>query len=77
MSCSSSVSLEIIRRIDRDSCDDFSASSPLTSLSSLDGESELSDQHRYNKLYSIEDIEAAQVPLPPKTRMLRLRDVTP
>lgn len=41
-------------------CDD-SVSSPLTSLSSLDDGSELSDQNPHDKLYSIEDIEAAQV----------------
>lgn len=47
----------------RDPCDD-SVSSPLTSLSSLDEASELSDQNLHGGLYSIEDIEAAQVPFP-------------
>lgn len=47
----------------RDTCDD-SISSPLTSLSSLDDESELSDKNPHDRLYSIEDIEAAQVPFP-------------
>ena len=48
----------------RDHCDD-SVSSPLTSLSSLDDGSELSDQNPQDGLYSIEDIEAAQVRFPP------------
>lgn len=48
----------------RDSCDDSPSSSPLTSLSSLDDGSELLDQNLHDKLYSIDDIEAAQVPVP-------------
>ena len=45
----------------RDPCDDSTASSPLTSLSSLDDGSEILDQNLHDKLYSIDDIEAAQV----------------
>jgi len=48
----------------RDPCDDSPTSSPLTSLSSLDDGSELLDQNLHDKLYSIDDIEAAQVPFP-------------
>lgn len=50
----------------RDTCDE-SISSPLTSLSSLDDESDLSDQNFHDTLYSIEDIEAAQVLFPPQS----------
>ncbi|KAF9646855.1 hypothetical protein BDM02DRAFT_2882724 [Thelephora ganbajun] len=42
-------------------CDDSTASSPLTSLSSLDDGSEVLDQNLHDRLYSIDDIEAAQV----------------
>ena len=48
----------------RDPCDVSPALSPLTSLSSLDDGSELSDQSLHDKLYSIDDIEAAQVDFP-------------
>jgi len=54
----------MIQHVHRDHCDDSPASSPLTSLSSLDDGSELSDQSTDDKLYSIADIEAAQVPFP-------------
>ena len=64
MSCFYFICLEIIRRVHSDPCDD-SVSSPLTSLSSLDDVSELSDQNLHDRLYSIEDIEAAQVPFLP------------
>ena len=53
---------------------DESVSSPLTSLSSFDEESEISDQNLHDGLYSIEDIEAAQVPFPSRDRIFRLRD---
>ena len=58
------VYLEIIRRTHRDSCYDSPTSSPLTSLSSLDDGNELSDGGLHDKLYSIDDIEAAQVLFP-------------
>ena len=45
----------------RDPCYESTTSSPLTSLSSLDDGSELSDQSLHDKLYSVDDIEAAQV----------------
>ena len=50
----------------RDLCDDSPTSSPLTSLSSLDDGSESLDQNLHDKLYSVDDIEAAQVPFPPR-----------
>lgn len=59
----------------RDYCDD-SVSSPLTSLSSLDDESELSDHNLRDKLYSIEDIEAAQVLFTLQSEDLLIKECT-
>lgn len=58
------VYLKIIRRTHRDSCYDSPTSSPLTSLSSLDDGNEFLDGGLHDKLYSIDDIEAAQVLFP-------------
>ena len=55
---------EIIRRTHRDSCYDSPTSSPLTSLSSLDDGNELLDRGLHDRLYSVDDIEAAQVLFP-------------